>query len=62
VVGIGFVVSYSRKNHVLIEEELADTKWIYRRRTDNAMAKRKSTKRTNELQNTTHKTKDRVTR
>ena len=34
---------------------------VYRRRTDNTMAKRKSTKGNNDLQNT-HTTKDRVTR
>jgi len=37
--------------------------FVYRRRTDNTMAKRKKYKRTNnDLQNITHKTKDQVTR
>jgi hypothetical protein len=35
---------------------------VNRRRTEHTMAKRKTTKRQNDLQNTTQKTKDRVTR
>ena len=35
---------------------------VNRRRTDNTMAKRKSTRTNNDLQNTTHKTNDRATR
>ena len=51
----------------LIQEEIEDTKEVirivYRKKTDNTMAKRKKHKRTNnDLQNTTQKTKDRVTR
>ena len=52
---------------ILLWEEFEDTKGVFRRRTDNAMAKWKNTKgqKKNDLQNIhfcTYKTKDRVTR
>ena len=50
-----------------IEEEFEDTKGrqsesVYQRRTDNIMAKRKSTKEQTTINKHTHKTKDQVTR
>ena len=42
---------------------IEESESVYRRKTDNTMAKRKKYKRTNnELQNITHKTKHRVAR
>ena len=53
---------------LLIEEEFEDTKGVIRislvnqTRTDNSMDKRKRQRDNNDLQDITHKTKDRVTR
>ena len=52
--------------HWIDKEEFEDTKGaiktVYRRRTDNTMAKRKSTKLQTTITKHTHKTKDRATR
>ena len=49
------------KKSLKIPNELSDS--VNRKRTDNTIAKRKKSKRTNnDLQDITHKTKDRITR
>jgi hypothetical protein len=51
-----------RTDNTMAKRRRTDNTMAKRRRTDNTMAKRKRKKPNNDLQNITHKTKDRVTR